>query len=102
MGHCFGGPGITDIGQPFTSSVPPMQENDALMTLVTWTEGKDAPVMLIARTPAGNGQPAKERPICAYPALPEYRGGDSSKRSSFTCVPHARGVDQRPADRYLN
>jgi feruloyl esterase len=102
MGHCFGGPGVTDIGQPFTSAVPPAQENDALMTLVAWTEGGKPPVLLIARKPAGDGQPAKERPICAYPALPEYRRGDVSKRSSFACVPHARGVDQRPAGRYLN
>jgi feruloyl esterase len=102
MGHCFGGPGDTDIGQPFTSTVPPAQENDALITLVAWTEGATPPAMLIARTPADDGQPTRERPICAYPALPEYRGGDASKRSSFVCVPHARGVDQRPASRYLN
>ncbi|AOF97900.1 tannase/feruloyl esterase family alpha/beta hydrolase [Sphingobium sp. RAC03] len=102
MGHCFGGPGVTDIGQPFTSSVPPTAQNDALMTLVAWTEGAKPPAMLIARTPADEGQPAKDRPICAYPALPQYRSGDASKQSSFVCVPHSRGVDQRPADRYLN
>jgi feruloyl esterase len=72
------------------------------MTLVAWTEGAKPPAMLIARTPADEGQPAKDRPICAYPALPQYRSGDASKRSSFVCVPHSRGVDQRPADRYLN
>ncbi|CAN5363783.1 tannase/feruloyl esterase family alpha/beta hydrolase [soil metagenome] len=102
MGHCFGGPGVTDIGQPFTSTVPTARENDALMTLVAWSEGSQPPAVLIARTPAGDGRPGKERPICAYPASPEYRGGDSSKRSSFTCVAHARGTDQRPAGRYLN
>lgn len=102
MGHCFGGPGVTDIGQPLTSSVPQAQEDDALMTLVAWTEGAKPPAMLIARTPVDDGQPAKERPVCAYPALPEYRGGDASRRSSFACVPHARGVDQQPAGRYLN
>lgn len=102
MGHCFGGPGVTNIGQPFTSTVPPTQENDALMKLVAWTEGSQPPAVLIARAPAGDGQPARERPICAYPALPEYRRGDPTKRSSFVCVPHGRGADQRPAGRYLN
>jgi feruloyl esterase len=102
MGHCFGGPGVTDIGQPFTSTVPPAQESDALMALVAWTEGTEPPAVLIARAPARDGQPARERPICAYPALPEYREGDASKRSGFACVPHARGADQRPAGRYLN
>jgi feruloyl esterase len=102
MGHCFGGPGVTDIGQPFSSDVPSTEEGDALMTLVAWTEGAAPPVALIAHTPAGNGQPEKERPICAYPALPEYRGGDATKRTSFACTAHARGTDQPPAGRYLN
>lgn len=102
MGHCFGGPGVTDIGQPFTSTIPLADENDALMTLVAWTEGAARPAVMIARRPASNGQPEQERPVCAYPALPEYRGGDSTKRASFTCFPHERGTDQPPAGRYLN
>jgi feruloyl esterase len=102
MGHCLGGPGVTDIGQPFASEVPAAPENDALMTLVAWTEGGEAPAMLVARKPANNGEPAQERPVCAYPALPEYRGGDSMKRASFACIDHARGTDQPPAARYLN
>jgi feruloyl esterase len=102
MGHCFGGPGVTDIGQPFTSDVPPAAESDALMTLVGWTEGGQAPASLIARKPAGDSQPAQQRPLCAYPALPEYRGGDVASRSSFSCVNHATGSGQPPAARYLN
>lgn len=102
MGHCFGGPGVTDFGQPLTSAVPPAVQNDALMTLVTWTEGGKAPDMLVARTPAGEGQTAQERPVCAYPALPEYRGGDATKRTSFACTARPSGTDQVPARRYLN
>lgn len=102
MGHCFGGPAVTDIGQPFTSNVPVAPENDVLMSLVHWTETGNAPTMLVAQSPAGNGQTAQERPICPYPALPEYRGGDTTKRATFTCVAHARGTNQAPAKRYLN
>jgi feruloyl esterase len=102
MGHCFSGPGVTNFGQPFTSDVPPTLQNDALMTLVAWTESGQAPGMLIARKPAGDGQPAQERPVCAYPALPEYRGGDATKRASFVCTDRARGTEQAPAPRYLN
>tara|TARA_B100000678_G_scaffold290470_1_gene303494 strand:+ start:928 stop:2568 length:1641 start_codon:yes stop_codon:yes gene_type:complete len=102
MGHCFGGPGVTDIGQPFTSTVPSLPEGDALMTLVKWAEGGEAPSMLIAHKPAGDDEPAQERPICAYPALPEYRGGDATQRTSFACVPHETGTAQPPAGRYLN
>jgi feruloyl esterase len=102
MGHCFGGPGVTDIGQPFSSDVPPASSHDALMALVAWTEGGAAPDMLIARKPAGESKPAQERPVCAYPALPEYRGGNAAMRTSFACTPHATGTDQEPAPRYLN
>jgi feruloyl esterase len=102
MGHCFGGPGVTDMGQPFTSAVPEAVQNDALMTLVGWTEGSAAPSVIMARTAATQGSPAKERPICAYPALPEYRGGDANKSTSFVCTERPRGTPQAPASRYLN
>jgi feruloyl esterase len=102
MGHCFGGPGVTDIGQPFTSQVPANIQSDALMSLVAWTEGGNAPAMLVARKPAADGQPAQERPVCAYPSLPEYRGGDTTKHESFVCTERTRGTDQSPAQRYLN
>ena len=102
MGHCFGGPGVTDIGQPFTSQVPRDRDGDGLMALVAWTEGGVAPNQLVARKPASSGAPAQERPICAYPALPEYRHGDPTKRGSFVCTEHAKGSDQAPAARYLN
>lgn len=102
MGHCFGGPGVTDIGQPFTSDVPSAPESDALMTLVGWTETGKAPAMLVAQSSAGNGQPAQERPICPYPALPEYSGGDAMFRASFKCTPYASDTAKSPAARYLN
>jgi feruloyl esterase len=102
MGHCFGGPGVTDIGQPFTSGVPAAQAGHALMKLVAWTEGGTAPATLIAHAPGGDGHPDRERPVCAYPAFPEYRGGDPAKRASFACATHPRGTDQPPASRYLN
>lgn len=102
MGHCFGGPGATDIGQPFTSDIPPLPENDALMTLVGWVEGGPAPDHLIARRPADENTPAMMRPVCAYPALPEYRGGDVTDPASFACTAQARGSGQPPAPRYLN
>ena len=102
MGHCAGGPGITDIGQPFSGTVPHDRDSDALMSLVAWTEGGVAPTQLIALKRGGNGRPAQERPICAYPALPEYRRGDPAKRTSFVCTERNEGNIQVPAARYLN
>lgn len=102
MGHCFGGPGVTDIGQPFASAVPSSAQSDALMMLVAWTEGGVPPTELIAYAPAADGRPKRERPVCAYPAFAEYRGGDPAKRGSFTCTEHPKNTTQPPAARYLN
>jgi feruloyl esterase len=102
MGHCVGGPGATDIGQPFSQEVPLRLENDALMTLVAWTEGAPAPKQLVARKPAASGADGPARPVCAYPAFPEYRGGEADKPGNFTCVEHARGSSQPASARYLN
>jgi feruloyl esterase len=102
MGHCVGGPGVTDIGQPFSSSVPPRTDGDALMALVAWTEGGVAPEQIIARKAGGSDARAEERPVCAYPAFPEYRQGEVSKHDSFVCARHEQGSRQVPAARYLN
>ncbi len=102
MGHCFGGPGVTNIGQPFSSQVPANPAGDALMALVAWTEKGLAPNQLIANKPAGDGSPEQDRPVCAYPAFPEYKGGNPARAASFACVNHAAGASQVPARRYLN
>jgi feruloyl esterase len=102
MGHCMGGPGVTDIGQPFSGQVPPDRESDALMTLVAWTEGGAAPRQIVARKAAAGAAPAQERPLCAFPAFPEYRSGDPGKRSSFVCTVRSKDSGQAPAPRYLN
>lgn len=101
MGHCFGGPGVTNIGQ-WGEQLPETRDSDILMRLVDWTERGAMTNSIIARTPAAGKTPARERPICAYPSFPEYRGGDPAKASSFECRPHARGTNQAPALRYLN
>jgi feruloyl esterase len=102
MGHCFGGPGVTDIGQPFVPDVPADPKGDALMALVAWTERNQAPEQLIAHGPSATGEAERERPVCAYPALPDYRSGDPARATSFACTPHRTGAGQVPALRYLN
>ncbi|CAN5134386.1 tannase/feruloyl esterase family alpha/beta hydrolase [soil metagenome] len=102
MDHCLGGAGVTDIGQPFSPQVPEAADGDALMALVAWTEGGVAPTRIIAHKPADDHAPAQERPICAYPALPEYQRGNPAKRQSFMCVDHGNGGIQDPAPRYIN
>ena len=64
-----------------------------------------APNTVIATKAAGRDAPtapAGQRPLCAYPKLPEYTGGDPENLSSFRCVEHERGSPMTPATRYLN
>lgn len=66
--HCRGGPG-TD-------------EFDLIGVMDAWVESGEAPQLIAAR----NGQSGAERPLCAWPALPYYKGGgDPGKLASFEC-----------------
>jgi feruloyl esterase len=104
MGHCFGGPGMTDIGQPFTAGASVDPANDALSALVAWAEGSAAPDRLLATRAAAEGarSPAGQQPVCAYPALPQFTGGDPAAPGSFACTDRPRGARNAPALRYLD
>jgi feruloyl esterase len=65
--HCRGGPGADDY--------------DPLAALEQWVEKGTKPGVLTAR----NVQRGFERPLCPYPQLPYYRGGDDRLAGSFGC-----------------
>ena len=82
MNHCAGGP-ATD-------------QFDMLGPLVAWVEQGVAPdaVVATARGAGANGVNAelpsgwsanRSRPLCAYPAVARYVGGDAERASSFAC-----------------
>jgi feruloyl esterase len=91
MAHCGGGPGVVNFGQWFSD-----KENDLLFALELWTELGKA---VGAREGLNSGS---HRPVCAYPALPNYTGGDPAQPASFRCVDHPRGGISAPAERYLH
>lgn len=107
MGHCSsitGGPGVGDFGQSYSQFVPPDPAHDILLKLVDWVENKNAPDSVIATKyadPAGTSV-AAERPICTYPKVPTYQGGDATKATSFQCADAPRNGVPVPAARYLN
>lgn len=71
--HCRGGPGA--------------DEFDLIAELDRWVESGQAPQSI----PAKNSKTGAERPLCAYPALPYYKGeGDPNSAGSFACrtAPH--------------
>ena len=107
MGHCSsitGGPGVGDFGQPYSPFVPKDQAHDMLLKLVDWVENKNAPDNIIATryTDPSGTTVAMERPICTYPKVPTYQGGDATKASSFQCIDAPRNGVPPTAARYLN
>ena len=78
MGHCQGGP-ATD-------------QFDALGALQTWVEELHAPDRIEAHVnPANRELPAgwaysRSRPLCPWPQVARYVGGDTEVASSFRCA----------------
>jgi feruloyl esterase len=65
--HCRGGPGADDV--------------DFVGAIDDWVEHDRAPSSLLATRADGT----MSRPVCQYPKLPHYRGGDPSSANSFIC-----------------
>ncbi len=78
MGHCQGGP-ATD-------------QFDALGALVAWVEDGKAPDRIDARVnPANkdlpaNWSPQRARPLCPWPQVMRYAGGNVEQAASFRCA----------------
>jgi feruloyl esterase len=70
MTHCSGGPATDDF--------------DGLSALVRWVEQGEAPARVLAK---GSGAvPASvSRPLCPFPTVARYDGGDVNAAASFSC-----------------
>ncbi|WP_213978921.1 tannase/feruloyl esterase family alpha/beta hydrolase [Sphingomonas sp. dw_22] len=96
MDHCAGGPGATNFSTATRDSTPPVRDarHDMLLALQAWVEQSRPPQSLIATRyatedatiPADRRQIAFQRPICVYPAKPEYAGGPVNSAASYRCV----------------
>lgn len=69
--HCSGGSGADSV--------------DLLTPLQRWVESEDRPADLIAQKRDQSGQITFARPLCRYPAIPRYKGGDATRPGSFAC-----------------
>jgi feruloyl esterase len=69
--HCAGGSGA--------------DTTDLLTPLQRWVESGERPSELVAQRRDQSGNVALARPLCRYPAIPQYRGGDVAAASSFAC-----------------
>lgn len=75
-------PGFAHVGGQFAAEggMP------ALDALEAWVERNQAPEELVV-TDTNAGQAPRSRPLCVYPAWPQYQGtGDPAQASSFKCV----------------
>ena len=68
MTHCGGGPATDDF--------------DMLTAIQIWVEQGKAPDRIIAR---GKTFPGVTRPLCPYPKIARYKGGDPKNAQSFAC-----------------
>jgi feruloyl esterase len=77
MAHCRGGP-ATD-------------QFDGLSALMTWVEAGQAPDRIIASVDPLNRElpeawdKKRTRPLCPWPKIPRFIGGDKEKAESFKC-----------------
>jgi feruloyl esterase len=84
--------------------VPKAASHDMLLNLVDWVEKKDPPDTIVATRfadPTGTTV-AMERPLCTYPKVPVFQGGNASKASSYLCTDAPRNGVPTPALKYLN
>jgi feruloyl esterase len=103
LGHCSGGDGPWNIGQSGPApGMPQDGEHDLLSALEQWVEHGAEPKRVIGAHfgggapaagnpnggPATTTKPDMTRPICAYPAVAQYKGaGDASDAANFVCAP---------------
>ncbi|MFJ7440403.1 tannase/feruloyl esterase family alpha/beta hydrolase [Methylorubrum thiocyanatum] len=71
MTHCGGGSGLGDI--------------DPLTALEQWTDKGVAPTQILAQGTLPGDTAPRSQPICSYPQMAAYRGGDERSAASFEC-----------------
>jgi tannase/feruloyl esterase len=70
--HCGGGPGPGQF--------------DPIASMIDWVENGAAPTTFVVRKAAAGDQPARSRPVCAFPAKAVYRGaGSTDDAANFVC-----------------
>lgn len=88
MGHCGGGAGPGDFGEPGHRPSKVDAEHDTLTALARWVEHGAAPTQFIASHANPRARTiSMTRPVCPYPQEPRWNGrGNPDAAASFTCV----------------
>lgn len=91
MGHCYGGPGASSIGQRIDYSATLDPEGNVLTAVVRWVEEGVAPDTILGTAYVNqtkdSGEVAFQRRHCRYPLRNVYSGsGDPADPDSWGCV----------------
>ncbi|SBS27743.1 Tannase and feruloyl esterase [Marinomonas spartinae] len=77
-------------GMPHGQGGPSLDQFDVLSPLVAWVEKGQSPSRVISQARANNPEVSKpllkaKRPLCPYPTMAVYEGGNQMSASSFIC-----------------
>ncbi len=93
MSHTAGGPGAVNVSNATRDSAPPVEDarHDMGLALYDWVEKGQAPEDLIGTHFSSGAGPTGtvqfQRPLCVYPKIARYAGGDPNAAGSFRCAP---------------
>ncbi len=106
MWHCKEGPGPSSFGGVIAQQSPSYDaQYDLLTALTQWVEQGVAPSSVIATKYNNDVRElgiAMQRPICSYPQIPVYKGGDPNAAASFKCAASETTAadNPKPAPKY--
>jgi feruloyl esterase len=89
--HCYFGPGASSFGA-VGQQIPPVRDrvHDIQTALEAWVEDGTPPDGMVATKYTNDAAATRTvrltRPLCSYPAVPQYKGGDQNDAGSFACV----------------
>jgi feruloyl esterase len=86
VSHCGGGAAPSLFTMDPGSQAPiPDSDHDLLEAVVQWVEAGRVPDRIIG-SKVVNNTVVMTRPICAYPNIVRYQGGDAMRAESFECI----------------
>lgn len=85
MDHCAGGTGPDEFGQvDWKAPAQGAPESDVIGSLDSWVSAGQAPASLVAAAYEGE-RLTRTRPLCPWPQVARYQGGDIDQADSFSC-----------------
>ena len=86
MAHCYGGQGPVNFGGLDHAALPSIDaDHDILEALDRWVEKGDAPKQVIATEFTDERKVRRQMPLCPYPQLAHFTGGDVLRAENFEC-----------------